>query len=474
MSFPLRRGVGAAVVTLAAVSVGSALPGRAHAEQARATGPLRVLAANPRYFADGAGRPVYLTGSHVWWNLLGSTTWKSDCRNGGSAQPFSYQDYLDRLTRHNHNFIRLWTIELTRWEECGETVVVGPQPWRRTGPGTALDGLPRFDLRRPNPAYFRRLRSRVAAAGERGIYVSVMLFEGWGVRNLRGWRWRSHPFNRRNNVNGVDGDANRDGTGAEVHTLAVPRVTALQSAYVRRVVNAVYDLDNVLFEISNESGVESTAWQYRMIELVRRVEAATGRRLHPVGMTFQHPHGRHSALLRSSAEWISPFGLRYISNPPPARGLKVSLSDTDHHCGLCGDATFPWRNFLRGHNPIYMDDFQENAHKEAVRTAMGQTRRYAERIDLARVRPRGDVASTAYCLADAGREYLVYQPRKTAFTVDLRAAPGRFSVEWFDPDLDAVSAGSPVQGGEIVTFDAPFPRQAVLYLRRLPGHEGGR
>jgi hypothetical protein len=259
-----------------------------------------------------------------------------------------------------------------------------------------------------------------------------------------------------------------------VHTLAVPRVTAVQSAYVRRVVNAVHDLDNVLFEISNESGVESTAWQYRMIDLVRRVEAGKGRRRHPVGMTFPHPHGHHSDLIRSAADWISPFGLRYIDDPPPARGRKVSLSDTDHHCGLCGDATFPWRNFLRGHNPIYMDDFQDNAFKEAVRRAMGQTHRYADRIDLARARPRGDLASTAYCLADPGREYLVYQPRSGSFTVDLRSAAHRFSVEWLDPDRDAVRSGPSVQGGEVVTFDAPFPGEAVLYLRRLSSDEGGR
>jgi hypothetical protein len=37
---------------------------------------LRVLTANPRYFTDGSGRAVYLTGSHVWWSLVGSRTWK--------------------------------------------------------------------------------------------------------------------------------------------------------------------------------------------------------------------------------------------------------------------------------------------------------------------------------------------------------------------------------------------------------------
>ena len=34
-----------------------------------AAGPLRVSTANPRYFTDGSGKAVYLTGSHTWASL---------------------------------------------------------------------------------------------------------------------------------------------------------------------------------------------------------------------------------------------------------------------------------------------------------------------------------------------------------------------------------------------------------------------
>jgi hypothetical protein len=56
-----------------------------------------------------------------------------------------------------------------------------PQPWPRTGPGTGIDGKPRFDLTRFDPAYFERLRERVAAAGAAGLYASVMLFDGFSM-----------------------------------------------------------------------------------------------------------------------------------------------------------------------------------------------------------------------------------------------------------------------------------------------------
>jgi hypothetical protein len=465
----LRALAAGGLMALVIVSCGGGHEETARPEASRAASPpatLRVLRANPRYFTDGSGRAVYLTGSHVWWNLVGSQTWKVDCDRGRAA-PFDYRDYLDTLTWHGHNFFRMWSIEHTRWEQCGETVTVAPQPWLRTGPGTALDGLPKFELRRLNATYFHRLRARVRAARARGIYVSVMLFEGWGLQWHGDWRWRGHPFNAENNVNGVDGDPNRDGTGVEVHTLAVPTVTRIQDAYVRRVIAAVNDLDNVLYEIANESGAYSTAWQYHMIELVKSEQRRRGK-THPVGMTFQHVNGQNTTLYRSRADWVSPHGLEYISDPPTATGAKVSISDTDHHCGGCGDHTFPWRSFLRGHNPIYMDSLDDEPRKQAIRSTLGQTRRYAQRIDLASARPRGDLSSTGYALASPGREYLVYQPEPAAFTVDLRGTSASFAAEWFDPGYDRTLDGGMVAGGSVATFTPPFEGQSVLHLRRIP------
>ena len=100
-------------------------------------GPLRVCAANPRYFADPTGRPVYLTGSHTWQSLQDGIL----SNYTAVTQPFDYPGYLTLLQTNHHNFIRLWRWELTTHE---------PQPWQRIGPGPALDGQPKFDLRQFN------------------------------------------------------------------------------------------------------------------------------------------------------------------------------------------------------------------------------------------------------------------------------------------------------------------------------------
>jgi hypothetical protein len=123
-----------------------------------------------------------------------------------------------------------------------------PQPWPRTGPGAARDGKPKFDLARFDQAYFDRLRDRVVAAGNQGIYVSVMLFEGFSLHltaapdNVEG-----HPFHAANNVNGI-------GIGSidDYQVLPLdPRVQALQEAYICKVIDTVHDLPNVLYEVAN-------------------------------------------------------------------------------------------------------------------------------------------------------------------------------------------------------------------------------
>src|SRR5687767_14351541 len=192
-----------------------------HVAREQARGPLRVHPNNPRYFTDGTKAPggglkaVYLAGSHNWYNLQDAG------RIGGPlTKPFDFDGYLDLLVRHDHNFMRLWGWEGAGfwWQGDVNEEYYEPLPYRRTGPGEAPDGKPKFDLEEFDPAYFERLRSRVAAARDKGVYVGVMLFQGWSIYSHGyGNPWPHHPFNKDNNVNGIDGDPGGDGEGTEVH-----------------------------------------------------------------------------------------------------------------------------------------------------------------------------------------------------------------------------------------------------------------
>jgi len=435
--------------------------------------------ANPRYFTDGSGKAVYLTGSHTWDNF-------HDLAPGG----FDYEGYLAFLGRYNHNFIRMWS--------GSELVNAKPPIYERTDPGLALDGGPRADLTRFNQAYFDRLRLRVIAARDRGIYVSVMLFRGDNVLNEgRNKNWPKHHFNAANNINGINGDPDGDNVGLEAHTLQIPAVVALQEAYVRKVIDTLNDLDNVLYEISNEEvgaprNPRNIAWQYYWINYIKDYEKSQKAKQHPTMMTTQWPaEGANGVLFASPADAVSPLRGLYDESPRPADGSKIIIADVDHIWPKAPQREWIWKSFLRGLHPILMDWYGWGEpgwisleEQEAMRRNMGYTLTYASKMNLAAMRPRGDLASSGYCLADPGNAYLAYLPSKrswigsisllnavltNAVSVDLSAASGPFDVEWFNPATGAIIPGRPTTGGTKKSFTPPFSGDAVLYLRSSAG-----
>jgi hypothetical protein len=439
-------------------------------------GPLTVSSINPRYFtvASGgsAGRAVLLAGSHVNNNFHDGLGPGRDCPE--TPERFDFDAYLELLTDRGHNFIRLW-----RWEQfqgyLGPADVhfcTTPQPWPRTGPGSAKDGKPKFDLSGFDPAYFDRLRDRVAAAGRRGIYASVMLFEGFSLHltstpdNIEG-----HPFHAANNVNGIGISSIVD---YQVLPLE-PRIEALQRAYIRKVIDTVHDLPNVLYEVANESSGhtaesvqipdgptietpigDSTQWQYWVIDTTRDYEQERGYDRHPIGMTYLYPVADQSKanepLWNSRADWISPgfddaLGeSRWLTDPPANDGRKVVLLDTDHFSPFSSDALWVWKALLRGHNPILYDlgilgggmppDPSQGTPSfdslESARYAMGQARQFAETVDLIHMEPDSGLATTGYALARPGHEYLVLRTNDDDADFSLTLIPGAYAARWHD------------------------------------------
>jgi hypothetical protein len=480
---PARRwaplpGFGLAIAILAAAAVTSP---DVNGSDGPARGPLRVHPTNPRYFTDGSGRAIFLTGSHTWGNLQDYTY-----ATAHSPPPLDFDAYLAFLKAHNHNVFRLWA-----WESAfnpnakAGSISYDPMPYQRPGPGMARDGKPKFDLTRFNQGYFDRMHARVRAAGDAGIYSSVMLFNGFSIEgkgNVGGDPWQGHPLNPANNINGLDG-----GGPAGAHTLANRAVTVIQEAYVRKVIDTVNDCDNVLYEVANEDTASpaDTAWQIHFINFIRTYESTKGKQ-HPVGMTSQWPGPSDPTLRMSPADWISPQ-----ARLPASDGRKVILNDTDHsffwiglkEAGPDAQRAWVWQNFMWGSQCLFMDPYLDPSHDpgrnnpaggrpdpywETLRKAMGQARTFANRINLAAMVPHDDMASTRFCLADPGWEYLVYLPDGGRVVVDLSGASGTFHVEWTSLAEGTTTMGDPIAGGAKRTFVAPARGDAVLYLRRGP------
>lgn len=489
------------IIHVALFTAALALPAAVEAATSRITRPL-VASANPNYFKDANGSVLILNGSQTWNTF-------QDFGSNGSVQPLDFNAFVKFLVAHGHNFTLLWITELPKF--CGfpatasspPDLTVSPFPWRRTGPGTATDGLPKFDLTKFEQGFFDRLRTRVQALDDAGIYVGVYLFTGEWLNIFR-CPGDGYPFTGANNVNGID-DGYRDGKkGIDSLTMTAPNaITKFQDIYVEKVIDTLNDLPNVLWIVSEEAPANSTWWNDHQIAHIRAYESKK---------PYQHPIG-YAALIgspdttiyNSNADWVapqarlSPTTTCGSGNPP----CKVNVNDSDHsYFGMWNDSAqtnrnYEWQNFMNGNQVLFMDPYTAYYPRERrnmcvspthaicggpdprydnFRDNLGYILKYSSKLNLANVTPHASLCSTGFCLAQTpsvGAEYLVYAPSGGSFTVDLSAMSGsrRLEVEWFNPSTGAAIAGDPVAAGSSSqSFTPPFSGDAVLYLVDATGH----
>ncbi len=483
-------------------SAGDLLRGEGQPINLPISGPLRA-SKNPHYFEDARGAPLILCGSHSWNTLQ---DWGID----GSVRPLDFDAFIRFLKAHGHNCTLLWYTELPRFHGLPTTdadppnFTVRPHPWLRTGPEFATDGEPKFDLKKFNPEYFDRLRTRVQALEKAGIYVGVYLFTGEWVLRFR-CPTDGYPFSGPNNINGAD-DGYRDKSSAvsSVTMTAPNAITGFQDVYIKKMIDTLNDLPNVLWIVSEEAPTSSTWWNNHLISVVRAYEK---------GKPFQHPIGyatlgerpNDSILYNSDADWVAPWAR---VSPTKSTGTgspsaKVNINDSDHSYYRMWDDTpqknrnYLWENLANGSQVLFMDPYLVNWPKwkrnlclapvngigtapdpryDNFRDNMGYLVRYSHKLNLAEVTPRGELSSTGFCLAQTpavGAEYLVYAPDGGSFTLDLSAMPNTRSlaVEWFDPANGKTITQSPVPAGSSSqSFRAPFRGDAVLYAVDVAGH----
>lgn len=439
--------------------------------------PLRVHPDNPRYFTDDGAKAIYLAG-HQWFNDLQHAAWDFPVQ-------VDWDHYLDFLEERKLNYLRSWIIWSVGDPTSGRPAPL--MPFKRTGPDNALDGKPKFDLHQFDPDFFELLREQVAKAQRRRVYVSVMLFEVYGFmdrqRSYPKSFWAGNVWHGPNNINAIDVDENGNGHGLEFFFTSREEVLQLQRAYVKRVIDAVSEYDNVLFEIANE--LDAGPWQHEMVRYVKDYEVTKPKQ----HLVYMSPGGRDrngkwsllpkQELLSGPADVYSVAGgwdRHYRGDPPVEQGLKPVFMDMDHvAAGEDGDNDWnnhpatPWKLLTRGyHQCLYDHDYwKPGAHREKwdrTRYSIGATVTYANRMNLARMHPRNDLSSTTYCLADPGREYLVFQPGTGNVRV-LGLRPGyRYRFEWFDTEkCRAGSAGLFTAAASTHQFETPFA-SAVLYL----------
>ena len=455
---------------------------------ALAKGLLRVHPRNSRYFTDDSGQAIYLAGHQSFVDLQDNSFNKEFVR--GRQRTLDWEAYLDFLTDHHFNYLRNWIIWSTGSGSMAPVnhAVASPMPYRRVeGQGKARDGGNRFDLYRFNERFFQRMHARCEDLQQRGIYVSIMLFEVYGF--LEGEAsgeppqtlWDGNVFNKANNINGIDTDENGDGKGIEFFYTQDERILQLQKAYVSKVIDTVNHLDNVFYEIANE--LHAPDWQYRMIEFIKDYERGKPKQhlvlMSPGGRTRtgQWQQMPRTVLLSSPADCFAAAGSwssgAYRRKNPPANDTgKPGIVDMDHVSPGSNDVGFVWSAFTRSyHFSLYDHPFEspdsEGTDWQRVRLNVGQTIVCALQMDLAKAIPWRDLASTRFCLANPGEQYVVYQPDKQAFEVSGLKAGQMYHFEWYDTERSCVAGKGNMICTDTSHHFTPNTKAMVLFLMRF-------
>ena len=129
----------------------------------------------------------------------------SEHYGGVVNRTFDYDAYLDQMADEGLRFTRLFVLfrELQTnrnpYSTCKPESTDYVAPYVRTGPGLALDGLPKYDLERWNPEFFARLHGFLGRAMRRGIVVELTLLSNVYSETV----WALSPLHGDNNVNSM-------------------------------------------------------------------------------------------------------------------------------------------------------------------------------------------------------------------------------------------------------------------------------
>ena len=99
---------------------------------------------------------------------------------------------------------------------------------------------------------------------------------------------------------------------------------------------------------------------------------------------------------------------------------------------------------------------------------MQRARALLEDLPFSDMRPSNDIviSGNAYMFAEEDVAYIAYLPSGGSIDVDLAGASGTLSVRWTDPASGTTVTDSPVNGGNVVSFDSPFSGDSTLVLIR--------
>ena len=194
---------------------------------------LKIHPDNPHYFQETAtGKAVMITG---YGSILPV-----------SEEFISIDANINELKNNKIMYARVW--HFLPW---GLTKAVWP--WDRSSvPGATMGGN-KIDMEKWNPVYWNRMHDSLTKADKAGIYAEIHLFDRCGMSPPEKGRWFSNPWASDNNINNLETPtADKDGTPEFYLYTEKPNLRNQQERYVRKMIDETIKYPNIIYEIENE------------------------------------------------------------------------------------------------------------------------------------------------------------------------------------------------------------------------------
>jgi hypothetical protein len=459
--------------------------------------PISKHPANPHYFVY-RGRPlVLITTDHHYGAVIN--------------RDFDYVPFLDRLREYGMNLTRIYAgayVEMKDQYAPGNPLGPSPDryilPWKKSGEAGANPhlGQYKYDLASWDDAYFKRLRDYVREASARDIIVEVVFFNG-----MYDDRWAAQPLYHGNNIQGVGTLEFKQFT-----TVADKGLVDVQVRYVRKVASALYDFDNVIYDISDEpemQGQQSWPWNSAMLDALISVDHNRhiyGETAHSASPDFT----KDNRILWLPTEYISPMEKTLDDNYSDDK--PIIDVETAYYPRWYGSHPIEetraegWYGMLGGlAGLIHLNADFSITNPSAQGTSTEKEILPQKRILMAFMLSLEFVKMTKYtefrvadpealarAIAEPGRQYALYVfhgsrkweewsqgPTASRFNVNanwfadrvvLKIPPGSYRVEWVNPSSAAVIASTSLEskGGDTELETPRYLVDIALRMKRLP------
>lgn len=421
------------------------------AREARRRGPVRVDKVYPWHFVwEGTGER-FLWNSTTAYGLLG---WDDG----------TMKEAVDRLAALKVNRVRVGlTMRVKDGKAWSENVALSAKCAMAFGPWPAARPLdvenPGYDVKRFDPDFWGKAERLARHAREKDVAVSFVFY-------VDGARRGTDPFG----TSGMGGEDEK-----RYYRYAVARLGAFS--------NVSWDLANEYRHFRNDLWAETMGAFVKEVDPYDRLLSAHGHadfKFHGSAWADYAAYqsldegGGHGFMLQArrtqaAAGRIMPqvnedYGFEDHYPPggvfAPARNAEsrrriawgIAMAGAHQ---TTGERAAPAGGWINGRGDATMTMLVGYARLSA----------FLSSVEAWRLEPRDELArNEAYCLAEPGRRYVLYQPDGRPAT--LRLEPGRYRARRFDPRTGAWTELPPVEGSQWTAPAGPSSDDWALVLDR--------